>query len=120
MVSRLLMPMGFKVTEAKDGLDCLKRCHCSPNVATRLPDDLVMYDAILIDDSMPNMHGPETIVVLRRNGYHRLIIGLTGSVDNETKVKFTSAGANEVLTKPLDMDKLKQIFCSYQLFNKNV
>jgi CheY-like chemotaxis protein len=117
MVSRWLVPLGLKVTEAKDGLDCLKQCHCSPNDVAGLSIDQAPYDAILIDDSMPNMHGPETIAILRRNGYQRLIVGLTGSVDNETRNKFTSAGADEVLTKPLDVDKLKHVFCSHQLLN---
>ena len=131
MLIRLLVPLGFKVTEAKDGLDCLRLCQCpciisvngSQNtIESSLSNNnnnstTIEYDAILIDDSMPNMHGPEAIAILRRHGYHRLILGLTGSIDEETKLKFTSSGANEVLTKPLDMDKLKQVLNLYQILN---
>ena len=111
MLSKLLVSCGHSVAEAKDGLHCLEMCHCSrtflnesKNIAPTL-----LYDVILIDDAMPNLSGPEAVIILRRNVIKTLIIGLTGSTDEVTRNKFINSGANEVLTKPLDIDKLTAI-----------
>ena len=71
------------------------------------------YDVVLIDDSMPNLSGPEAIKVARGKHYRGIIIGLTGSIDDETRDHFYDSGAHAVLTKPLDLDKLKSVLLKY-------
>ncbi len=46
--------MGYMVTEAENGDDCLKRC------------DVAMPDLILLDWHMPGMTAVETLTALRR------------------------------------------------------
>ena len=62
---------------------------------------------------MPIMDGPAAITAIRAMGYQGVILGLTGNVlavDQDVMVK---AGADGVLTKPLDIDilwgKLKEL-----------
>ena len=99
MVARRLTPLGFEVTQANDGLECLELCGRT-----------ITYDVILMDDAMPKLTGPEAVTALRAQGYSGLIIGVTGSADSNTFSKFKLSGANEVLTKPLDVDKFQHIF----------
>ena len=61
---------------------------------------------VLMDYQMPTMDGPAAITAIRALGYTGIILGLTGNVaagDQDTMVK---AGADGVLTKPLDVNIL--------------
>ena len=65
-----------------------------------------LYDFILMDYQMLIMDGPAAISAIRALGYEGVILGLTGNVlavDQDVMVK---AGAQAVLTKPLDIDIL--------------
>jgi CheY-like chemotaxis protein/two-component sensor histidine kinase len=68
-----------------------------------------MYDFVLMDNYMPVMDGPSACTQMRRLGYSRPIIGLTGHALGEDLQAFRDAGANAVLTKPLDVAELKTI-----------
>jgi CheY-like chemotaxis protein len=68
-----------------------------------------MYDFVLMDNYMPVMDGPSACIQMRRLGYSRPIIGLTGHALGEDLQAFRDAGANAVLTKPLDVAELKTI-----------
>lgn len=70
------------------------------------PKNLLPYDVILLDDSMPRLGGVEATQLLRAQGYQGLIIGITGKSAEEAQ-KFKVAGANEVLSKPLDLTMLR-------------
>eukprot|EP00598_Pedospumella_elongata_P000906 CAMPEP_0184975770 /NCGR_PEP_ID=MMETSP1098-20130426/6903_1 /TAXON_ID=89044 /ORGANISM="Spumella elongata, Strain CCAP 955/1" /LENGTH=1124 /DNA_ID=CAMNT_0027498543 /DNA_START=134 /DNA_END=3508 /DNA_ORIENTATION=+ len=65
------------------------------------------YDAILMDENMPEMSGPETASWLRKAGYKGIIIGVTGDCYEDQMAHFVDMGANIVLPKPLKVDKLK-------------
>eukprot|EP01039_Chlorochromonas_danica_P003832 gene3832-4185_t len=65
------------------------------------------FDLILLDDNMPRLAGFQTAQALRKLGYKGLIIGVTGDVHEEAVQRFLSHGADHVLSKPLDIEKLR-------------
>jgi CheY-like chemotaxis protein len=60
-----------------------------------------VYDLILMDYQMPRMDGPTAITRIRRLGYTGKIVGLTGNVLDSDKEFMRTAGANHVLSKPV-------------------
>ena len=67
------------------------------------------FDFIFMDFVMPTMNGPAAARDLRRRGYGGPIIGVTGNVLSEDVEEFTTAGANEVLGKPVRALQLREI-----------
>jgi CheY-like chemotaxis protein len=65
-----------------------------------------LYDLILMDYQMPIMDGPAAISAIRALGYKGVILGLTGNVLAVDQDVMVRAGAEAVLTKPLDIDIL--------------
>jgi len=63
------------------------------------------YDVILMDYQMPNMDGPSAIRAIRSLGYKGVIFGVTGNVMTLDKQEMMAAGADDVLSKPFDIDK---------------
>ena len=55
---------------------------------------------------MPNMDGPTATREIRALGYNGVIIGLTGNAYPEDIESFINAGANRVLTKPVQIAEL--------------
>jgi CheY-like chemotaxis protein len=59
-------------------------------------------DCIFMDSVMKLMHGPETVITLRRDlGYRGPIIGLTGNAMPEDIKVFMKSGLDEILIKPV-------------------
>ena len=65
-------------------------------------------DAVLIDSNMPRMNGPEAIVEMRKIGFRGPIIGVSGG-DEKTMKLFLQAGADNVMQKPAQSDKLVEL-----------
>lgn len=55
---------------------------------------------------MPVMDGVEATRAIRALNDSVCILGMTGDVDEEGKAPFITAGAQQVLTKPVDMKAL--------------
>ena len=72
------------------------------------------FDLILMDYIMPNKDGPEATEEIRRLGFCGLIVGVTGNLQANDTSHFLSAGADVVLSKPLDIAQLKKIVQDYQ------
>jgi len=75
-------------------------------------------DMIFMDENMPGLQGDETIEKIREkenaDGLERVtIIGLTGNADKETNDLFLSVGANEVLTKPVELKEIIRVITHY-------
>ena len=95
-LSGILINKGMKVKIAENGeigLEMLKAGH---------------YDLILTDVTMPVMNGNEMIARIRQQDQYRNlpIIALTANAMKEERNKSIRAGANDYLTKPIDIEKL--------------
>lgn len=97
VLTNMLLPLGFEVAEAVDGLDCLNK------VETFRPD------AILLDLRMPVMNGLETMQRLRRMPRHIVIITISASAFEHNREESLSAGADDFLAKPFRLHKLLEL-----------
>ena len=103
MAIRLVSGMFGRIVEAVDGLDAVTK------VKRSLVEGNDVFDVILMDNVMPNMDGPTATREIRALGYTGLIIGVTGSVMPTEIDHFISCGVEEILVKPLDIEKLRGI-----------
>ena len=77
--------------------------------ASRAMDERRPYDLVLMDNIMIHMHGPEAAARMRALGYKGYIAGVTGNVLAKDVKHFTDSGADCVLAKPLNLNKLKEL-----------
>ena len=66
------------------------------------------FDLCLTDIMMPLLDGYQLAAELRLKGFKGPIIGLTAAVIGDESDRLQDAGANVVLSKPVDIEKLKQ------------
>lgn len=66
------------------------------------------FDAILLDQRMPGMDGPEFARMARLNGCELPIIALTANSSEEDRKRCLDSGMDAFLTKPLDPQALFQ------------
>ena len=83
------------------------------------------YDAILMDENMPNMNGIEATKNIleyekQNNLKHTPIIALTANALSGDRERFLAAGMDEYLTKPLNKKKLAEILGKFLKDDDNV
>ena len=88
---------GYRTVGVKDGADALK-------MVEQAPPDLILLDLML-----PGMSGVELLRRLRDRNYTGAIIIITGSYDEELLEEAWSLHPQEVISKPIDLDKLLAI-----------
>ncbi len=98
----LLKKMGMDFDIANDGIEAVKMFKENS------------YDAVLMDENMPNMNGIEaTRQILEHeklnNVEHTPIIALTANALKGDRERFLKAGMDEYLTKPFSKKKLNEI-----------
>lgn len=76
------------------------------------------YDAILMDENMPEMNGIEaTKKIIESEKHNKLphtpIIALTANALKGDKEKFIAAGMDDYITKPVDMQRLHEILLKF-------
>lgn len=92
----LLRREGFEVYDVPDGLSALSAC------ATIHPD------LILLDVLMPGMDGFEVCKRIKARPETRLtpVVLITGLSETEDRIKGINAGADDFLSKPIDLNEL--------------
>lgn len=69
---------------------------------------------VLLDMMMPEMDGYETIARIRAGAQHHVpIIAVTAQAMMGDREKCMKAGANEYISKPIDVDQLSLILTRY-------
>ncbi|PSL16654.1 signal transduction histidine kinase [Marinobacterium halophilum] len=89
LLSDLLMPLGFRILEARDAQACLEL------VAQTQPD------LFLLDISMPGMDGLTLAGELRRSGHRAPILMLSADVQEQRRQPVGEAIYDEYLVKPI-------------------
>jgi len=80
----------------------------APLSGRRLSVGGMQYDVILMDGVMPIKSGVEATAELRALGVRTPIVALTGNALAEDQVLFKEAGADDLLTKPVSSELLRQ------------
>ena len=104
-IGKILSDSGMKVHKAADGKKALE-------ILAKVPD----IDLVLMDIMMPVMDGYTAMKNIRKlkNNYSEItIIALTAKAMPEDRNKCLSAGANDYLTKPIDIDLLFSMIHKY-------
>ncbi|MHC1685488.1 MAG: response regulator [Clostridiaceae bacterium] len=99
-LSSYLEGNGFKVVVGKNGREALDKLDKNSNI-----------DLILMDIMMPEMDGYEAMGAIRKNKAWKdiPIIALTAKAMKDDKAKCIEAGANDYMTKPIDIEKLMSL-----------
>ncbi|MEN8169417.1 MAG: ATP-binding protein [Pseudomonadota bacterium] len=104
--SELLRQQGCEVTIAADGYEALERFHDG------------YFDVVLMDVRMPGMDGLETTQRLREIEPHGAtvpVIALTADVTQENIDRCRAVGMQEVLSKPIHMDRLSRALAAVRV-----
>ena len=94
---------GYTKYLAKSGYT-IKSATCLSEAKKSVESEL--FDAVLLDLNLPDGNGIDWITELRSNFDNMAIIVITGSSDIPTAVKAMQFGADNFLTKPVNMDDL--------------
>ena len=94
LLVQFLRLRGYRVVGVNDGIDAL-------NFVDDTPPDVILLDLI-----MPGMSGVEALRMLREKEYQGGIILMTGSHNEELLEEAWALSPQEVLVKPIDLDRL--------------
>jgi CheY-like chemotaxis protein len=96
-LSKILQERGMEVIKAENGIKALEMLEDHANI-----------DLVLMDIMMPEMDGYEAMKHIRSQlKYKNLpVIALTAKAMKDDKQKCIEAGANDYITKPIDMERL--------------
>ncbi len=96
-LAKVLQEKGIEAVKAEDGIRALS-----------LLDQDERFDLVLMDIMMPGMDGYEAMERIRQQPQFKdlPIIALTAKAMKEDRNRCLSAGANDYLAKPVDMDRL--------------
>jgi len=97
LLRKILLPAGFEVIAASDGLAGLAR------VAADKPD------VVLLDLNMPQLDGLGVLEQLRAEASDIPVIMLTGDTLIRSAVRATQLGAFDYLTKPIDQGEVVRV-----------
>ena len=115
MLVKMLKSLKFTTEEAEDGAEAVRMVQASINKNNENNDDIEngqmmvrTFDLILCDSVMPNMAGPEAVQRIRAMGFSNPILGVTGNTLPEQIEDFIAHGVNDVLSKPVKLNVLKE------------
>ena len=77
------------------------------------------FDLILMDIQMPGMSGLEVLERIRRQekvlGKHTCVIAVTAYAMSEDRSRFLSAGFDDVLEKPVDLNRFRNLLAKWHI-----
>lgn len=96
LLTRFLSAQGHEVITAENGRQAVELALASNP------------DVIVLDVTMPEMNGVEACAILRNEPSVSVvpILMLSGQSDRESRLRGIAAGANDYLTKPVDIEDL--------------
>jgi CheY-like chemotaxis protein len=96
-LSKILQERGMEIIKAENGKIALEMLDVHPDI-----------DLVLMDIMMPEMDGYEAMKRIRSQVKFRKlpVIALTAKAMNDDKQKCIDAGANDYITKPVDVERL--------------
>lgn len=100
MLDMILKRKGYNCEQCSDGVEAVKLVE---------EKGVDYYDIIFMDSIMPIMCGPEAARNIRKMGFSRLLIGVTGNAMDIDIVEYEQAGADVILTKPMRMEALNKV-----------
>ena len=99
VASKLLNKYGINPDTCLSGAECLEKINNG-----------IKYDLIFMDDMMPNMSGPETLIKLKGNkDFNIPVVILTANAITGMREQYLEKGFDEYLSKPIDREKLDEI-----------
>ncbi|MEQ8189959.1 MAG: ATP-binding protein [Candidatus Eremiobacterota bacterium] len=104
VVRNMLKNMGCRADVASNGLEVIDALKRQP------------YDLILMDMHMPDMDGIESTKYIRKNwplNKQPVIVAMTAGAFNEDKELCISCGMNDYMTKPVNMETLREKLGKY-------
>ncbi len=100
----------LKATLKSKGYDCISATNAQQGIAfMNNTDDIGI---VLLDMMMPDMDGYEAIPVIRSR-HETPIIAVTAQAMTGDREKCLDAGADDYISKPIDVDRLEAILKSY-------
>ncbi len=107
MMRRLLEMSGYRVVEAENGEEAVRRA------GTEQPD------LILMDLSLPLLDGLAATRQIRQNTElrHVPVVAVSAHDTADFHAEALAAGCNEYVTKPIDFDELEEVL--NRLLNRN-
>ena len=101
----LLRRYGARVTRVANGVDALAAAKKGP------------FEVILMDIQMPGMNGKEVFTRLRQAGSTIPVIATTANAMRHDITAYRDAGFSDVIEKPLDETKLRDVIVTYSKVN---
>ena len=99
VASRLLNKYGINPDTCLSGFECLEKINNGEK-----------YDFIFMDDMMPKMTGPETLIKLKENkDFNIPVVILTANAITGMREQYLEKGFDEYLSKPIEREKLDEI-----------
>lgn len=96
LYSTVLVAEGYRVVEARDGVEALERIRSdSPSLA-------------ILDISMPRMDGMQVLGALRKSGNKTPVLVITAHKDRETVLAAAQRGVVSYLTKPINIADFRE------------
>jgi CheY-like chemotaxis protein len=91
------------------------------NDGVRLLTEHPEVDVVLMDAMMPNLDGNETTRLIRAlpTGAQTPVVFLTAKATPEDRESSLAAGADDYITKPVDLDQLLAVMSSWATQSRN-
>ena len=98
-ITFVLEDAGYRVDEAKDGLEAIEKLFALQNGSS--PIDLVLSDIV-----MPSMSGLELIDEIRKRQMTLPIVAITGYRDDRMTAQLRQRGCLDYIDKPFEAEEL--------------